>query len=101
MLTYAMRLQESMIMYCIDKANAIIVLLWWQLRENPLLARSVRIISGDNLHFYPRPVLALGYTVAACVCLPCVCVSTVQYRTKFGPDVQNTFIKIPIVLGEW
>ena len=56
--------------------------------------------------FYPRPVLAFGY----CRCLRvCVCVrqswacpsdnsSTVQARIiKFGPEKQNTLVKIPIV----
>ena len=58
--------------------------------------------------FYPRPVLASGY--CRCLCL-CVCVyqslacphdnsPPVQARiTKFGPEKQNTLVKIPIVLG--
>ena len=58
--------------------------------------------------FYPRPVLASGY--CRCLCL-CVCVyqslacphdnsSPVQASiTKFGPEKQNTLVKIPIVLG--
>ena len=58
--------------------------------------------------FYPRPVLASRY--CRCLCL-CVCVyqslacphdnlSPVQARfTKFGPEKQNTLVKIPIVLG--
>ena len=56
--------------------------------------------------FYPSPVLASGY----CLCArPCDCVSTpnlsdnssrVQARVgKFGPEVQNTLVKIYIVLG--
>ena len=59
--------------------------------------------------FYPRPVLAFGY----CRC-PCPSVhpsvrhqvcphdnsSPVQARiTKFGPKMQNTLVKVPIVLG--
>ena len=95
MLTYDMRIQRSMIMYCIDKANAITVLLWWQL-ENLLLARSVRIISGDNLHFYPRPVLAHGYTVVACSSLPCVCVSIIQ---SIGTRCAKHFNQDPYCFG--
>ena len=60
------------------------------------------------LDFYPRPVLASGY--CRCLCL-CVCVyqslacpddnlSPVQATiTKFGPEKQNTLVKLPIVLG--
>ena len=52
--------------------------------------------------FYPRPVLAFGY----CRCLrPSVRdnSSTVQARaTKFGPEVLNTLVKNPVVLGvDW
>ena len=63
-------------------------------------------------HFYPRPVLAFGYCrclrVYVCVCLcvhqswacPSDDSSTVQARiTKFGPEKQNTLVKIPIVFG--
>ena len=71
------------------------------------------------IDFYPRPVLAFGYCrclrVCVCVCV-CLCVrqswacpsdnsSTVQARiTKFGPEKQNTLVKIPIVFlgnGLW
>ena len=56
-------------------------------------------------NFYPRPVLASGY----CRC-PCPSVrhqvcprdnsSPVQARiTKFGPKMQNTLVKVLIVLG--
>ena len=64
-------------------------------------------------HFYPRPVFAFGY----CRCLRlCVCVSVcqslacprdnsgpVQARiAKFGPKMQKTLVKVPIVLrGNW
>ena len=63
-----------------------------------------------QLDFYPRPVLAFRY----CRCLHlCVCVSLcvnhllvlhdysgpVQTRiTKFGPEVQNTLVTIPLTL---
>ena len=61
-------------------------------------------------HFYPRPVLAYGYChrLRLCVC-PCVCQSLacprdnsgpVQARiAKFGPKMQKTLVKVPIVLG--
>ena len=64
-------------------------------------------------HFYPRPVWALGYCrclrVSVCLCVrqswacPSDISSTVQARiTKFGPEKQNTLIKIPIVFwGNW
>ena len=65
------------------------------------------------LGFYPRPVMAFGY--CRCLCLSvcvyvrvCVRQSSVcpddnlspaqATITKFGPQVQNTLIKIPIVL---
>ena len=65
--------------------------------------------------FYPRPVLAIGYChcLRLCVC-PCVCQSvcpitcfcprdnsgSVQARiTKFWPKMQETLVKVPIVLG--
>ena len=63
---------------------------------------------GTLKTFYPRPVLASGYC-----CCPCssvrlsvrhqVCLhnnsSSVQARiTKFGPKMQNTLVKVPIVL---
>ena len=58
-------------------------------------------------HFYPRPVLAFGYCrcLRLCVC-PCVCQSVcqswpVQARiTKFGPKMQKTMVKVPIVLRD-
>ena len=60
--------------------------------------------------FYPRPVLASGYCRFPCpsirpsvrhqVC-PCDNSSTVQARiTKFGPQVENNLVKIPIVLWD-
>ena len=68
-------------------------------------------------NFYPRPVLAFGYChrLRLCVC-PCVCQSVcqsfacprdnlgpVQARiAKFGPKMQKTLVKVPIVLwGNW
>ena len=67
-----------------------------------------------NCPFYPRPVLAFGYCrcLRLCVC-PCVCQSVrqslacprnnsgpVQARiTKFGPKMQKTLVKVPIVFG--
>ena len=68
------------------------------------------------IHFYPRPVLAFGYCHSLRLCV-CVCVSVcesvcqslacpwdnsgpVQARiTKFGPKMQKTLVKVPIVLG--
>ena len=62
--------------------------------------------------FYPRPVLAFGYCrcLRLCVCVcPSVCQSLacqrdnsgpVQARiAKFGPKMQKTLVKVPIVLG--
>ena len=64
--------------------------------------------------FYPRPVLAFGYChrLRLCVC-PCVCQSVcqslacprdnsgpVQARiAEFGPKMQKTLVRVPIVLG--
>ena len=68
--------------------------------------------------FYPRPVLAFGYCrcLRLCVCV-CVCLSVclsvcqslacpgdnsgpVQARiAKFGPKMQKTLVKVPIVFG--
>ena len=68
-----------------------------------------------QMHFYPRPVLAFGccrcLRLCVCVCLS-VCLSVwqslacprdnagpVQARiTKFGPKMQKTLFKVPIVL---
>ena len=62
----------------------------------------------DVPYCYPRPVLASGYCHRLCLC---VCVyqslacphdnsSPVQARiTKFGPEKQNTLVKIPIAFG--
>ena len=72
----------------------------------------------EHPFFYPRPVLAFGYCrcLRLCVCV-CVCVSVclsvcqslacpddnsrpVQARiVKFGPKMQKTLVKVPIVLG--
>ena len=73
-------------------------------------------ISIDS-NFYPRPVLAFGYCrcLRLCVCVsvcPSVCQSLacprdnsgpVQARiAKFGPKMQKTLVKVPIVLrGNW
>ena len=66
--------------------------------------------------FYPRPVLAFGYCRCLRLCV-CVCLSVclyvcqslacprdnsgpVQARiAKFGPKMQKTLVKVPIVLG--
>ena len=52
-------------------------------------------------NFYPRPVLASGYCRWPCPSIsPSVRPSPVQARiTKFGPKMQNTLVKVPIVLG--
>ena len=66
------------------------------------------ILEKKIFHFLPRPVLASGYRRCPCpsvrlsirhqVC-PCNNSSPVQARiTKFGPKMQNTLIKVPIVL---
>ena len=63
--------------------------------------------------YYPRPVLAFGYS--RCLRL-CVCVSVCVYQSgacphdnsplvqariiKFWTKVQNTLVKVPIVLGD-
>ena len=72
----------------------------------------------SSFNFYPRPVLAFGYCrcLRLCVCV-CVCLSVclsvcqslacpddnsgpVQARiAKFGPKMQKTLVKVPIVLG--
>ena len=51
-----------------------------------------------SFFFYARPVLAIGYCrcLRLCVCVR-VCVS--MCVTKFGPKMQKTLVKIPIVLG--
>ena len=62
-------------------------------------------------NFYPRPVLAFGYCRCLRLCV-CVCLSVcqsfacprdnlgpIQARiTKFGPKMQKTLVKVPIVL---
>ena len=74
------------------------------------IAELQKALFSDKLHFYPRPVLAFGYChrLRLCVC-PCVCQSLacprdnsgpVQARiAKFGPKMQKTLVKVPIVLG--
>ena len=67
------------------------------------------------LTFYPRPVLAFGYChrlrlwvrVSVCVCVyqsracPHDNSSPIQARvTKFGPEMQNTLVWVPIVFGD-
>ena len=62
-------------------------------------------------HFYPRPVLAFGYChrlrLWVCVCVnqsracPDDNSSPIQARiAKFGPEMQNTLVWVPIVLGD-
>ena len=68
-----------------------------------------------NICMNPRPVLAFRYCHRLCLCIcPCVCVcvcqslacpqadsSAVQARiTKFETEVQNTLVKITIILGD-
>ena len=70
-------------------------------------------LPANEKPFFSRPFLAFGYCHHLCVC-PCVCVyqslacplvcvsipcsSAVQARiTKFGSEVQNTLVKIPII----
>ena len=64
------------------------------------------------LFFYPRPVLAFGYCRCLRLCV-CVCLSVCQSLAcprdnsgpdqariaKFGPKMQKTLVKVPIVLG--
>ena len=63
-------------------------------------------------NFYPRPVLAFGYChrlrlwvcVSVCVYQSRACPhdnsSPIQARiTKFGPEMQNTLVWVPIVFG--
>ena len=72
-----------------------------------------KLFWGGRFHFYPRPVLAFGYChrLRLWVCV-CVCVyqslacpgdnsTLIQARiTKFGPEMQNTLVWVPIVLGD-
>ena len=62
-------------------------------------------------HFYPRPVLAFGYChrlrLWVCVCVyqsracPHDNSSPIQAQiTKFGPEMQNTLVWVPIVFGD-
>ena len=65
-----------------------------------------------RVNFYPRPVLAFGYCRCLRLCV-CVCLSLcqslacprdnsgpVQARiAKFGPKMQKTLVKVPIVFG--
>ena len=58
--------------------------------------------------FLPRPVLAFGYCrclrLSVCVRQPPACPhhNSLPIRarfTKFGPEVQNSLVKIPIILS--
>ena len=51
------------------------------------------------MDFCPKPVLAFGCCHRLHLCL-CVSVNHVEARiTKFGPEIQNTLFKIPMVFG--
>ena len=75
-----------------------------------------KLFHFDVFSFYPRPVLAFGYCrclrLCVCVCLSvCLCVNHLLVRAitwdppvqariaKFGPKIQKTLVKVPIVLG--
>ena len=72
---------------------------------------SCRVTHDTFIFFYPRPVLAFGYChclrlcVCVCVCVSvhvCVCVNPEFLRAPFNlasPEMQNTVVKIPLVLG--
>ena len=64
-----------------------------------------------NLVFYPRPVLAIGYChrlhlwVCVCVYQSRACPldnssPSLARITKFGPEMQNTLVWVPIVFGD-
>ena len=67
--------------------------------------------ASQQSNFYPRPVLAFGYCRCLRLCV-CVCLSVCQSRvcprdnsspvqariTKFGAQMQNTLVKVLIVL---
>ena len=71
-------------------------------------------VSGSDcarFFYYPRPVLAFGYChrlrLWVCVCVyqsracPHDNSSPIQARiTKFGPEMQNTLVWVPIVFGD-
>ena len=66
-----------------------------------------------QMDFYPRPICAFGHCHCLCMCVHvCVCVSVVYQSlacphdnlwpveariTKFGPEVQDTLVKISLV----
>ena len=83
------------------------------LHEGQLKDYQILIIFG--LIYYPRPVLAFGYchrlrlwvcvSVFVCVYQSRACPhdnsSPIQARiTKFGPEMQNTLVWVPIVFGD-
>ena len=88
---------------------------WFMLIHMPTFTCLI-CASFGGVHFYRRPVLAFGYChrLRLCVCVSvCVCVTLcqslacprdnsgpVQARiAKFGPKMQKTLVKAPIVLG--
>ena len=71
----------------------------------------LNMLINMNSVFYPRPVLAFGYChrlrLWVCVCVyqsracPHDNSSPSQARiTKFGPEMQNTLVWVPIVFGD-
>ena len=67
-------------------------------------------VTPIRMGFNPRPVLVFGFCHCLCVCMcPCVCQSLacphdnsgpVQAKiSKFGPKMQRTLVKVPIVFG--
>ena len=87
----------------------------WTAFQTALLVVLFQNTTSQNsfwyIRFYSRPVLAFGYCRCLRLCV-CVCLSVCQSRvcprdnsspvqariTKFGAQMQNTLVKVPIVL---